>query len=114
MPQTTQQVAGEHVIQVGAGSALLEGNLAIPYGARGLVLFAHGSGSGRHSPRNRFVAGTLADAGFATLLMDLLTAEEERIDSRTAHLRFDIPLLARRLSDATIWAASKPRLKHLP
>ena len=79
----------------------LEGNLVTPAHARGMVLFAHGSGSSRHSPRNRYVAEVLQTAGFATLLMDLLTAEEEALDERTADMRFDIDVLARRLMGAT-------------
>jgi putative phosphoribosyl transferase len=85
----------------------LEGDLVIPEGAFGIVLFAHGSGSSRHSSRNQYVAHVLQQAGLATLLMDLLTSEEERIDKRTAHLRFDIPLLAERLVDATDWLAAQ-------
>lgn len=82
---------------VDAGEVRLEGDLTVPYGERGLVVFAHGSGSSRHSPRNRTVAETLQHYGFATLLFDLLTPEEDEEDSRTARLRFDIDLLARRL-----------------
>jgi pimeloyl-ACP methyl ester carboxylesterase len=83
----------------------LEGDLQIPDRATGLVLFAHGSGSSRHSPRNRFVAHELQTAGLATLLLDLLTPEEEAVDQHTGHLRFDIGLLAERLVAATLWAA---------
>ena len=86
-----------------AGAEALEGNLVIPDGARRVVLFAHGSGSSRFSPRNRAVAGTLNQSGIATLLLDLLTAEEEAIDRVSAHLRFDIHLLAQRLIGATDW-----------
>jgi putative phosphoribosyl transferase len=75
----------------------------VPRPARGAVLFAHGSGSGRHSPRNRYVAGVLQDAGLATVLADLLTAEEERVDAGTAALRFDIGLLAPRVAALTDW-----------
>jgi pimeloyl-ACP methyl ester carboxylesterase len=82
---------------------MLEGDLSIPAGARGVVLFAHGSGSSRHSSRNQFVARTIREAGVGTLLFDLLTSDEEAIDSRTGHLRFDIGLLADRLIDATYW-----------
>lgn len=89
-------------------SIQLEGNLQIPRGARGIVMFAHGSGSGRHSPRNRYVARMLQEGGFATLLMDLLTAEEEALDLQTADLRFDIPLLARRVAAATRWLSRHP------
>ena len=89
--------ATEQAVQVDTGTVVLEGNLALPAGTAGVVLFAHGSGSGRHSPRNRFVAERLQAAGVGTLLIDLLTEREEAIDSRTAHLRFDIGLLADRL-----------------
>lgn len=82
----------------------LRGTLSLPAAAAGSVLFAHGSGSGRHSPRNQYVARVLNDAGLATLLVDLLTENEERIDSATAHLRFDIDLLAERLRIAAEWA----------
>jgi putative phosphoribosyl transferase len=92
-------------VRVPAGSATLEGDLGIPEGARGVVLFAHGSGSSRHSSRNRFVAGELRAVGLATLLIDLLTPDEEAVDVRTAHLRFDIGLLADRLVAATDWLA---------
>lgn len=81
----------------------LEGELALPPAASGVVLFAHGSGSGRHSPRNQFVARTLRERGVGTLLFDLLTAEEEAEDRLTGQLRFDIGLLAQRLSGATKW-----------
>jgi dienelactone hydrolase len=91
----------------------LEGNLAIPDSATGLVLFAHGSGSSRFSPRNRYVAELLQEAGLATLLIDLLTPDEEKIDSRTGHLRFDIGLLAERLVGATDWLAGQPATRHL-
>jgi pimeloyl-ACP methyl ester carboxylesterase len=90
-------------VQIRSGAAMLHGDLSIPTGAQGVVLFAHGSGSSRHSPRNQFVARTIREAGVATLLFDLLTAEEEAVDARTAHLRFDIGLLAARLIDATNW-----------
>ncbi|HYM12701.1 MAG TPA: hypothetical protein VEU62_18325 [Bryobacterales bacterium] len=85
------------VTRIRAGAVTLEGNLVIPEAARGVILFAHGSGSSRHSPRNRHVAEVLQNAGFGTLLMDLLTADEEAADAVTAHLRFNIGMLARRL-----------------
>lgn len=85
----------------------------VPVNARGLVIFAHGSGSSRFSSRNRFVAGELQRAGFATLLLDLLTAREEEVDLRTRHLRFDIGLLASRLVEATNWASEAPEVKAL-
>src|SRR3954463_16671329 len=97
--------AVEHPVQVQAGRAALEGTLAIPQNAAGVVVFAHGSGSGRHSPRNRFVARTLREAGLGTLLVDLLTADEEAVDVRTAQLRFDIGMLAERVVGATDWLA---------
>ncbi|AYY14555.1 alpha/beta fold hydrolase [Actinobacteria bacterium YIM 96077] len=90
------------------------GDLVVPDGARGVVLFAHGSGSSRHSRRNRWVAQTLHSHGFATMLMDLLTASEEQADARTAHLRFDIGLLAERLELATAWLAGEPSTGELP
>src|SRR5437660_11868206 len=90
-------------VRIPAGSAMLDGDLTSVDQAVGLVLFAHGSGSSRHSPRNQFVARTLNDAGLATLLFDLLTPEEELVDTRTAELRFDIDLLAERLVHATTW-----------
>jgi len=88
-----------------AGDVTLEGELSVPKGATGIVLFAHGSGSSRHSPRNQFVARTIREAGLGTLLFDLLTREEEAVDMRTCSLRFDIGLLATRLVDATAWLA---------
>jgi putative phosphoribosyl transferase len=102
-----------HSILIPAGSAYLAGELVIPTSAQGIVLFAHGSGSSRHSPRNRYVAQVLRLAGFATLLMDLLTAEEEAIDLRTRQLRFDIRLLAERLMGATDWLTHHPDARLL-
>jgi putative phosphoribosyl transferase len=91
------------LVQIPVDNIALEGDLSIPEGARGIVMFAHGSGSSRHSPRNRHVAAALQDGGLATLLIDLLTPKEEEVDLQTAHLRFDIGLLAERLVDATDW-----------
>ena len=91
-------------VRIPAGRATLDGNLTIVDGATGIVLFVHGSGSSRHSPRNQFVARTLNKAGLATLLFDLFTPEEESIDARTAELRFNIMLLTERLVHATNWA----------
>jgi dienelactone hydrolase len=91
----------------------LEGNLSLPEGARGIVLFAHGSGSSRLSPRNRYVAQLLNQARLATLLVDLLTAEEEALDLRTAQLRFDIGLLAERLVGVTDWLLQDPETRQL-
>src|SRR5215216_1640386 len=103
----------EGAVQVTAEPVVLEGNLSVPEVARGVVLFAHGSGSGRHSPRNRYVAGTLREAGLATLLVDLLTSEEEEVDLRTRQLRFDIGLLAERLVGATGWLRNEPDTRNL-
>ena len=100
-------------VQIQAGHALLSGNLTIPENAVALVLFAHGSGSSRHSPRNQFVARTLNDAGLATLLFDLLTQEEEEIDVRTREHRFNIGLLAERLVHATRWAKQQKQTRDL-
>lgn len=105
--------AAETTVRVPTGSATLEGDLEIPPGAHGVVLFAHGSGSSRHSRRNRFVAASLRRAGLATLLIDLLTLQEERVDQRTGHLRFDIGLLASRLVGATDWLSRDPRTAAL-
>ena len=100
-------------VRIQAGRATLDGNLTIVDGATALVLFAHGSGSGRHSPRNQFVARTLNKAGLATLLFDLLTPDEELIDARTAELRFNIGLLAERLVHATRWAEKEQQTRDL-
>jgi putative phosphoribosyl transferase len=96
------------------GSVQLQGNLAVPPSASAIVLFVHGSGSSRRSPRNRAVASELEDSGIATLLFDLLTDEEEAVDARTAGLRFDIQLLATRLLDATRWVEAADDLSELP
>lgn len=98
---------GRHV-RVFAGATELEGVLAVPEGARGIVLFAHGSGSSRFSPRNQQVARALQERKLATLLFDLLTPEEEELDLKTRRLRFDIELLAQRVIDATEWTAQQP------
>ena len=90
-------------VTVEGGGVALPGDLTVPDDPSGLVLFAHGSGSSRRSPRNQAVAASLNEAGFGTLLFDLLTADEERLDARTAELRFDIMLLARRLTTAVDW-----------
>jgi putative phosphoribosyl transferase len=92
---------------------MLEGELIVPVGATGVVLFVHGSGSSRHSPRNQFVARTIRGMGIGTLLFDLLTPEEEAVDVKTRHLRFDIRLLADRLVDATNWLKSTPETSHM-
>jgi putative phosphoribosyl transferase len=100
----------QQLVHIPDGPAIIEGMLEIPDQARGVVLFAHGSGSSRHSPRNNYVAGVLREAGVGTLLMDLLTVAEDR-DYKT---RFDIPLLTRRLTVATEWLAQQPQAKALP
>jgi dienelactone hydrolase len=101
-------------VTVPVGAVAFEGALTIPVGARGLIVFAHGSGSSRFSPRNRNVARALNAAGFATLLIDLLTAPENARDVSTAEFRFDIPLLARRLVFALGWVSSQPATRALP
>ena len=100
-------------VNIPAGEASLEGDLALPPGARGVVVFAHGSGSSRFSPRNRAVAAALRSGGLGTLLVDLLTPDEERLDARTAHLRFDIRLLAGRLVACVDWLAQGRRTAEL-
>jgi dienelactone hydrolase len=104
----------ERDVEVSAGSISLQGTLALPEQSLGVVLFAHGSGSGRRSPRNRFVAGELHRGGLATLLVDLLTAPEEAVDLHTGHLRFDIPLLADRLVGIMDWMDLEPATSVLP
>lgn len=93
----------QRAITVHLRETQLRGDLTMPAAARGIVVFAHGTGSSRHSPRNRYVAHALVEAGFATLLIDLLTLEEEQVDRRTREWRFDIPLLASRLTGAVDW-----------
>src|SRR5437667_11972009 len=100
-------------VRIQAGRATLDGNLTIVDGATALVLFVHGSGSSRHSPRNQFVARTLNKTGLATLLFDLLTPQEELVDSRTAEHRFNIGLLAERLVHATDWAKQQQPTRNL-
>src|SRR4051795_9378009 len=100
------QAAHERDVEIPALGAQLAGTLTLPAAPLGIVVFAHGSGSGRFSPRNRAVAGALVDAGLATLLMDLLTAGEEAVDLRTRHLRFDVALLGRRVIATIDWLAS--------
>jgi dienelactone hydrolase len=95
-------------VRIPAGRVSLEGELRVPAGAPGLVLFAHGSGSSRHSPRNQLVAEVIREAGIGTLLFDLLTPEEEQKDDATRELRFDIGLLAGRLAAASEWMAQQP------
>ncbi|MFN8489327.1 MAG: dienelactone hydrolase family protein [Caldilineaceae bacterium] len=102
------------LVQITTGPVVLEGNLEFPESPQGIVMFAHGSGSSRHSMRNQFVARTLREAGFGTLLFDLLTAEEEQIDRYTRQIRFDIDLLARRMVAATDWLVRQPEARRLP
>jgi putative phosphoribosyl transferase len=103
-------VSTSALAHIPAGAATIEGMLEIPDAAAGLVLFAHGSGSSRHSPRNNYVAGVLREAGVGTLLMDLLTPEEDRDYAR----RFDIGLLTQRLLEAARWAGAQDATRHLP
>lgn len=105
---------GEQPVRIPTDDAVLDGDLALAAAARGVVVFAHGSGSSRFSPRNRHVAARLQAGGLATLLMDLLTPEEERVDAVTRELRFDIPLLARRLVGAIDWLTQQPETAPLP
>ncbi len=104
----------DDAVQIPEGGVLLDADLVVPADATGLVIFAHGSGSSRFSRRNRDVAGDLQRAGFATLLLDLLTRDEERVDVRTAEYRFDIPRLGRRVVAAADWATSDARTSSRP
>lgn len=103
----------ETQVRIPTGDAVLDGDLAIPSGANGIVVFAHGSGSSRYSPRNRSVAGVIQEAGVGSLLFDLLTREEESVDVFTRHLRFDIELLTTRLIEATRWLAGREETRNL-
>ena len=114
MSNSIAQAVEERLVCVTAGPVRLDGNLTLPEGSPAVVLFAHGSGSSRHSSRNRHVARLLNEAKLATLLIDLLMLDEEAIDARTAHLRFDIDLLAERLVDATDWLTQYPDSQYLP
>jgi putative phosphoribosyl transferase len=104
----------ERAVRLPADGVTLDGDLVVPENARGVVLFAHGSGSSRFSSRNRYVAGALNSAGLATLLIDLLTRQEEGVDQYTAHLRFDIGMLAERLTHAVAWLRRNPGTAPLP
>ena len=104
----------EQSVSIEAGRITLEGDLTLPEDAPGVVLFAHGSGSGRFSPRNRTVARALQEGRLGTLLIDLLTEEEEEIDLETRHLRFDIPMLAERLAGAIDWLCDQESTRNLP
>jgi putative phosphoribosyl transferase len=111
MSQAARAINDTQEVRIPSGDVTLSGELIIPRNASGVVLFAHGSGSGRHSPRNRHVARTIRNAGVGTLLFDLLTRDEEAIDTYTRQLRFDIDLLADRLLNVTYWL--KGEFDHL-
>ena len=114
MGQTGHAVTAQRSTElIPSAQITLEGELNVPARATGVVLFAHGSGSSRHSPRNQVVARTIREAGIGTLLFDLLTREEEAADISTRHLRFDIDLLAKRLIDASNWLKEKTDTSHL-
>jgi dienelactone hydrolase len=113
-PNDARDDAREREVHIPAGDVQLEGTLSLPDRPRGVVLFAHGSGSSRFSPRNRYVARVLREAGLGTLLLDLLTPEEEQADRYTGHLRFDIGLLAERLGHAIDWLSTQPETANLP
>ena len=104
----------EQMVEIPVGSVVLHGDLRIPPRPRGLVIFAHGSGSSRFSARNRQVAESLQSRGLATLLRDLLTPEEESVDIYTAQYRFDVPRLAARVAGAAEWAKAMPEVCDLP
>jgi dienelactone hydrolase len=114
MAGTPKPGTDERPVRIAVGEVSLEGNLGLPPDPAGIVLFAHGSGSSRHSPRNRYVARVLREASLATLLMDLLTADEEAAEARTRHLRFNIGLLAERHVGAIRWLAQEPATAKLP
>jgi putative phosphoribosyl transferase len=110
---SNEDVTKEKLVKIAAGNVTLEDNLAVPKECKGIVLFAYGSGSGRHSQRNRYVAKVLQEARLSTLLIDLLTTEEESVDMWTRHLRFNIQLLAERLSNTTDWVLKNSDIKNL-
>jgi dienelactone hydrolase len=114
MRTVTRSSIIDRPVRLQIGNVVLDGNLSVPEDAIGIVLFAHGSGSSRHSPRNRFVARELQAGRLGTLLMDLLTRAEEAVDLQTAELRFDINLLAERLIGATDWLTEQPETRGLP
>jgi dienelactone hydrolase len=114
MATSTPGAVHERPVHIPVGTASIAADASLPVAARGVILFAHGSGSSRLSPRNRHVARSLNAAGLATVLADLLTPEEEAIDDRTHQLRFDIDLLAQRLLSATDWLAEQPETLALP
>ena len=104
---------GEQSVQIDTGTAVLEGSLTVPQQAQGVVVFPHGSGSSRHSRRNRYVAAALRESGLGTLLLDLLTPEEEDLDEHTRHYRFDIPMLAERLAGTMNWLDQQRETERL-
>ncbi len=106
--------AVNEAVRISMGVAAVDADLHVPHRAAGLVVFAHGSGSSRFSRRNRAVAGALQSAGFGTLLLDLLTPEEESVDERTREYRFDIDMLGERVIGAIDWIPSRPDLRELP
>ena len=106
--------ATETSVRIPVVGVVLDADVVMPPNARGVVLFAHGSGSGRHSPRNRYVADELQGAGLATVLADLLTADEEQVDERTGELRFNVPLLAVRVAALADWVTDQERTAGLP
>lgn len=110
----TQNIVYRHVVRIPVEGKSLEGDLRLPEQANGLVLFAHGSGSGRLSPRNRYVAQVLNEHHMGTLLSDLLTIEEETVDKQTHRYRFDIPLLSDRLERTVLWADKYRETRDLP
>jgi pimeloyl-ACP methyl ester carboxylesterase len=114
MGMTLQQEGAQLEVRIPCGTAGLYGDLALPVGFFGLVLFAHGSGSGRHSARNRQVAQVLQNAGIGTLLFDLLTATEEQTDVHTGEHRFNIALLTQRMQDTTLWITAQDPFKDVP
>jgi dienelactone hydrolase len=113
MIERKQNLELDQAVKIRSGKVQLDGELKVPQGATGIVLFVHGSGSSRHSRRNQYVARVIHEAGVGTLLFDLLTKEEEAIDAHTGKLRFNIEFLAKRLVDATDWITSQPTTQHL-
>ncbi len=110
---TRERKGSTHEVEIPVGTVMLAGELCIPRNATALVVFVHGSGSSRHSPRNQFVAAELNEAGLATLLFDLLTQQEERFDIYTAQLRFNIDLLTERVVGSTRWLLKHPETARL-
>ena len=113
MNESKQELELDQAVTIRSGSVHLDGELKVPQGATGIVVFVHGSGSSRHSPRNQYVARVIREAGAGTLLFDLLTKEEETIDAYTGELRFNIRFLAQRLVDATNWIMAHPATQRL-